>query len=49
MEYKRERERSLKDCQLLWGTVSKSSRGRERWLEMCCVGGRVTAWTDEID
>lgn len=45
----REKDKSLKDCQLLWGTVSKSSRGRERWLEMCCVGGQVTAWTDEID
>lgn len=47
MEY--ERDKSLKDCQILRGTVSKSSQGRERWLEMRCVGGRVAAWTDEMD
>lgn len=45
----REEDKSLKDGQLLWGTVSKSSWGRQRWLEMCCVGGRVTARTDETD
>lgn len=47
MEY--ERDKSLRDCQILRGMVSKSSQGRERWLEMCCVGGRVAAWTDEMD
>lgn len=45
----REKDKSLKDCQLLWGTVSKSSRGRERGLEMRCGGGPVTAWTHEMD
>lgn len=42
-ESTREKAKSLKDGQLLWGAASKSSRGQERWLEKYGVGGLVIA------